>query len=119
VTTCRFNWACYCDNVQDGDLRNFEAVFYRCIAGYSAGDRQCLKPHRSRCAHDRTGSQEPGKVPLDSEYIQLLTGGARMAGKGTWKDEAQHARDMGLSEERQGDARHAAVGMCVYALTRR
>jgi hypothetical protein len=36
-----------------------------------------------------------------------------MAGKGTWKDEAQHARDMGPSEERQGDARHAAVGMCV------
>ncbi|EWG36990.1 hypothetical protein FVEG_14737 [Fusarium verticillioides 7600] len=51
------------------------------------------------------------KVPLESGYIQLLTGETRMAGKGTWKDEAQHARDMGLSEERQGDARHAAVGI--------
>ncbi|KAJ0152059.1 hypothetical protein HZ326_5515 [Fusarium oxysporum f. sp. albedinis] len=34
-----------------------------------------------------------------------------MAGKGTWKDEAQHARDMGLSEERQCDVRHATVGI--------
>ncbi|EWZ51293.1 hypothetical protein FOQG_09487 [Fusarium oxysporum f. sp. raphani 54005] len=36
-----------------------------------------------------------------------------MAGKGTWKDEAQHARDMGLSEERQCDVRHATVGIPV------
>ncbi|EXM27889.1 hypothetical protein FOTG_06192 [Fusarium oxysporum f. sp. vasinfectum 25433] len=32
-----------------------------------------------------------------------------MAGKGTWKDEAQHARDMGLSEERQCDTSENAA----------
>ncbi|KAL5616522.1 hypothetical protein FOBRF1_005270 [Fusarium oxysporum] len=68
-------------------FETLKPFFIVAFAGYSAGDRQCPKPHRSRCAHDRTGSQEP----------------ARMAVKGTWKDEAQHARDMGLSEERQCD----------------
>lgn len=88
VTTCRFNWACYCDNAKDGDLRNFEAVFIVAFAGCSAGDRQCPKPHRSRCAHDKTGSQEPGtvhKVPLDSGYIQLLTGGLAWQARGPRK----------------------------------
>lgn len=74
-------------------------------------------PNRTAVVARTTGqgakNQVQYKVLLDSGYIQLLTGGARMAGKGTWKDEAQHARDMGLSEERQCDVRHATVGMCV------